>query len=172
MRLCILTLLFPIFSFAGDINVAWNVNPEPDISHYKLFWGTTSGVYPNSDTTTETSFTIPNLQDTITYYAVVMAYNTAGFPSPNSQELWFTFDEAKRNIPIEQRSYVTLHLAEGGVEFSPSNFEMAGNSKRTVMVSENLIDWVELAKIEFLTLQAVFVPDVISRRRFYKVFFN
>ena len=172
MKICIFILLFPILSFAGDVTVAWDANPEPDISHYELSWGTTSGVYPYSDTTTETRLKIPNLQDAITYYAVVRAYNTSGLLSPNSQELWFTFDEAKKNIPKGKRHSVTLHIAEGGVEFLPPNFEMPSNSKRTVMVSENLIDWVELAKIQFLTLQAIFVPDVKSPRRFYKVIFN
>ena len=172
MRLCALIILFPILSFAGDFKIAWDANPEPDISYYELSWGATSGVYPNSGTTTETSLTIPNLQDSITYYAVVVAYNTSGLRSPNSQELWFTFDEAKSNIPAEKRSPVTLSLAEGGVEFSPPNFEMASNVKRTVMVSENLVDWVELTKIQFLTLEAVFVPDVKLKRRFYKIIFN
>ena len=94
--------LFSIFAFASvlilvpvmahaltPVTVAWDEsNPVPD--GYILYWGTSSGNYPDShDVGNATQYTIPGLQDGLTYYFAVKAYDD-GNQSAYSQEISHT----------------------------------------------------------------------------------
>jgi hypothetical protein len=69
--------------------LSWQANSEPDLAGYKVYWGTTSGQYPNShdaqmtDTPTKPSYMVTDLAKG-TYYFVVTAYDTAGNESTYS----------------------------------------------------------------------------------------
>jgi hypothetical protein len=71
------------------VTVAWDANdPVPD--GYILYWGTTSGLYPDShDVGAATQYTIPDLQEGVTYYFAVKAYDD-GNESDYSAELSHT----------------------------------------------------------------------------------
>jgi Putative Ig domain len=61
-------------------------SPLTDLAGYKLYWGTTPGVYPNSVTLTNpglTSYVVDNLVPG-TYQFVATSYNTAGMESAYS----------------------------------------------------------------------------------------
>ncbi len=72
-------------TFAGEIQIAWDVTPGA--SGYKVYYGTSSGVYGPPVVVSGTSTTIQGLQDCVSYFVAVKAFNAAG-DSPNySNEL-------------------------------------------------------------------------------------
>jgi len=83
-------ILVPVMAHAQtSVTVAWDAsNPVPD--GYILYWGTSSGNYPDShDVGNATQYTIPGLQDGLTYYFAVKAYDD-GNQSAFSQEISHT----------------------------------------------------------------------------------
>lgn len=71
-----------------NLNLAWNPNPETDISAYRLSYGTSSGQYNQVvNTGRNTRATVSNLEQGKTYYFVVTAVNYAGMASDPSIEL-------------------------------------------------------------------------------------
>jgi len=73
---------------AADVTLAWNPNSEPDISGYRVYYGTNPGSYGQPiNVGNITTATIPNLSDAATYYFAVTAYNTSGLESGFSNEV-------------------------------------------------------------------------------------
>lgn len=71
-----------------NLNLAWNPNPETDISAYRLSYGTSSGQYNQVvDVGRNTRATVSNLEQGKTYYFAVTAVNYAGMVSDPSSEL-------------------------------------------------------------------------------------
>lgn len=73
---------------AAGVNLAWNANPETNITGYRVSYGTASGVYPNvvSVGTTPTT-SISGLNEGTVYYFAVSAINQAGQQSPLSSQI-------------------------------------------------------------------------------------
>ncbi len=83
-----LLILVPLTAHAlTPVTVAWDENnPVPE--GYIVYWGTSNGNYPNShDVGAATQYTIPDLQDGLTYYFAVKAYDDAGNLSAYSEEI-------------------------------------------------------------------------------------
>ncbi len=85
-------LLFVGFSSQAEatasVSFAWNPSTSPGIAGYRLYYGTSSGSYPQFlNVGNTTSATIPNLAAGQTYYFVVTAYNTAGLESAPSNQV-------------------------------------------------------------------------------------
>lgn len=79
-------------ALAETATASWDSNPEPDITHYHLKYGTaTGGPYPNTINVTapNTSATVQGLQPGRPYFFVVTAFNSVG-ESPSSQEKSYT----------------------------------------------------------------------------------
>lgn len=70
---------------AGEINVAWD--PAPGATGYRVYYGTTPGVYSSSITTPSASATISGLQDCTSHYIAVKAMNGAGESEQFSNEI-------------------------------------------------------------------------------------
>jgi hypothetical protein len=72
---------------AASVTLAWDPNPEPDVTGYVLLYGTKPGVYTGQvDVGNRTQYTLLSLQEG-TYYFVVKAYNADGLVSSPSQEV-------------------------------------------------------------------------------------
>jgi chitinase len=85
-----LVILVPATAHAlTPVTVAWDENnPVPE--GYIIYWGTSSGNYSDSqDVGAATQYTIPDLQDGLTYYFAVKAYDD-GNESDYSQEISHT----------------------------------------------------------------------------------
>ena len=66
-------------ALAGSVTLNWDPVPDPDRAGYRIYYGTTSGTYPNNvDAGNVTAYTINNLTDCTLYYFAVKAYDTAG----------------------------------------------------------------------------------------------
>ncbi|MHB8894000.1 MAG: choice-of-anchor D domain-containing protein [Candidatus Geothermincolia bacterium] len=78
---------------AAQVTLAWDKNTEPDVSGYKLYYGTSSGVYgtpiavPGVNTTTRM---VDGLEDGRGYFFAVTAYDTYGNESGYSNEVSYT----------------------------------------------------------------------------------
>ncbi|MES2660436.1 MAG: Ig-like domain-containing protein [Verrucomicrobiota bacterium] len=73
---------------APAVNLAWNANPENDVTGYKVSYGLTSGSYPNVvNVGTTPGAAIAGLSEGSTYYFVVAAVNQAGQQGPASSEV-------------------------------------------------------------------------------------
>ena len=73
---------------AGNVTLAWDADSDPSVVGYRLYSGTTSGVYTQ---TTEVgnalAASVSNLANGNTYFFVVTAYNAAAVESAPSNEV-------------------------------------------------------------------------------------
>jgi len=75
----LLLILLPSAVSAGTIRLAWDPVGDPDLSGYKVYYGTSSGVYTNSTPTgSQTSVELTNLQECKVYYLAVKAVDANG----------------------------------------------------------------------------------------------
>ncbi len=93
-RLAKFVVVAAIFSFAtrafaetSSIFLAWDANPESDIAGYKVYWGTSSGVYDQFNDVSQTTASVSDLTVGVRYYFAVTAYNEAGLESGYSEEV-------------------------------------------------------------------------------------
>lgn len=98
---------------SGSVTLAWNENPEPDISGYQLKYGTASGSYTNTvEAGDSTSATATGLNEGVTYYFVVLARNTANQYSAPSSEAVYTVPGEPNTAP--SAGSFTLTVPEDG----------------------------------------------------------
>jgi fibronectin type 3 domain-containing protein len=78
----------------GTIKLAWDPNTESDLAGYRVYYGTSSGVYDNSvDAGMGTpsgglvTYSLTNLAKGQTYCIAVTAHDTAGIESQFSNEV-------------------------------------------------------------------------------------
>ena len=78
---------------AGQVTLGWNPSSDPrGVAHYSLYYGTQSRIYSSYvDVGAETAYTLTGLENDVTYYAVVTAYDEQrGLTSAYSNEVSFT----------------------------------------------------------------------------------
>ncbi len=89
----VFSILFVVFfvtsAAAREVTLTWEANSEPDLSHYIVYWGNSSGNYiensGNIGLTTEYTVDIPD--DGKKYYFAVTAVDEAGLESDFSNEV-------------------------------------------------------------------------------------
>ncbi|RPH86396.1 MAG: hypothetical protein EHM75_08025 [Desulfobacteraceae bacterium] len=73
---------------AEQVSLAWDANTEPDLGGYRLYYGTASQAYSQViDVGNTTQVTVSNLNQGVTYFFVVTAYNLQGAESDYSNEI-------------------------------------------------------------------------------------
>ena len=98
-------LLFPVGTYAAEVDLAWDANSETDLAGYNIYYGTASRNYThriNVGDTTE--HTVKDLDDGGTYYFAATAYDRDGNESAYSEELVQTFSYDKPIPPPAQDS--------------------------------------------------------------------
>jgi len=91
-------VLFPVTAYCENVTLAWNANQESDLKGYILYYGTASGNYTsNIDVGNKIQYTIPELQDGVTYYFAITAYNEDDYESDYSVELPYTAGSPNNN---------------------------------------------------------------------------
>ncbi|MFQ5455433.1 MAG: fibronectin type III domain-containing protein [Nitrospirota bacterium] len=80
------------YSFGGEALLSWNANTEPDLAGYMVYYGTSSHNYiqvrgKGELTGLNTTYTIQNLTEGVTYYFAVTAFDTSGNESNYSNEV-------------------------------------------------------------------------------------
>ena len=61
-----------------SLNASWIPNSEPDLGHYNVYMGLSSGVFDTVYTTTDSSYDVTGLLEGITYFIGVSAVDTFG----------------------------------------------------------------------------------------------
>ena len=100
----ILTALLLMYgtAIAGDVSFMWDANTEPDLAGYRLFVHDESGSYDYTNPAIECTTvgaSVTNLPDGHTYYFVLRAFDTEGFESGNSNELFQYFPQSWEGVP-------------------------------------------------------------------------
>ena len=94
LLLAILSLLVPA-AHAGQVTVAWDPNPEPEVAGYKIYYGTSPGSYTSSlDAGDATSILISGLRDGATYFFSAVAYDASNNESGFSNEITYAVPAA------------------------------------------------------------------------------
>jgi N-acetylmuramoyl-L-alanine amidase len=75
-------------AFAQSVTLAWDRNPEPDVTGYRLYYGTSPRTYTNQvDVGNQITYQVTGLDVSLNYYFAVQAYNRYGVSSGLSQEV-------------------------------------------------------------------------------------
>jgi len=75
----------------ASVTLAWDRNSDPNVSGYKVYYGPGNRTYPFVlDAGNSSAQIINNLQDGVTYYFAVTAYNVDGQESDFSGEIPYT----------------------------------------------------------------------------------
>jgi hypothetical protein len=83
-----LILFSPPGLYAAQVTLAWDPSTHPNVTGYRVYYGTSSDSYQfNDDAGKNTTFTVSNLQDGITYYFAVIAYDAKGNESGHSNKV-------------------------------------------------------------------------------------
>jgi hypothetical protein len=118
---------------SGSLTVAWDPNPETNVTGYKIYWGEASRQYTSvADVGNNLQGTVTGLTSGQTYYCAVKAYNTALQESAYSAEVTFTYTP-ETTVPDPSTRLVLLE-AENGTLNSPA---MVMGSGTNVYVDTN-----------------------------------
>src|SRR5437588_1435956 len=84
-----------VASLRADVTLAWDPDPDPSVTGYRLYTGAHSGGYTQTvEVGNATSTLVSNLASGATYYFAVTAYNSASVESPPSNEASYTTPSA------------------------------------------------------------------------------
>lgn len=146
MGLYLVLMLVPMCSHAGETTLTWTAptenedgTPLTDLAGFKLYWGTTTGDYPNSvdiPNPATTTYLVENLTPGVWRF-VATAYNEAGTESQYSNEAVKTIVD-------------TVPLPPGGLA-------AAGDSAYIIVQSD---DTLVLLDIGTITSNTQCSPDV------------
>jgi hypothetical protein len=94
----VVALFASIPAFADNLTLAWDASTDPSVAGYKIYYGVASRTYTNSlDVGTNTTVTISNLVEGVTYYFAATTYDTNGLESAFSDEIVYTVP-----LPVNQ----------------------------------------------------------------------
>jgi hypothetical protein len=91
--LIVFSLLFATTpdTYAAEVTLAWDANPEPSVQGYRVYYGKASGVYTGVfDAGNRTDCVITGLEPAVTYYFACTAYSATGDESNFSGEIIYT----------------------------------------------------------------------------------
>jgi len=95
----------------GTATLAWNRNPESNVSGYRIYYGTKAGSYSQVlDVGNQVQAEVSNLAPGNIYYFVVTAYNSSGDESLPSSEVF-------KAMPANQPPVVSLQASLGTLSY-------------------------------------------------------
>ena len=81
-------LAFSSAAHASQATLAWDASTQPEVTGYKIYWGTSSGQYTGSvDVGNVTTYTVTGLNSGTTYYFVATCYTATGAESGYSNQV-------------------------------------------------------------------------------------
>lgn len=170
----LLALLLSSFASlqAATITLAWDANSDTSVAGYRVHYGTSSGNYVQTlDVGNTTAAVLPNLNDGITYFFAVTAYNSVALESPLSDELSFTPPIVPRKVAVS-----SIARTNGGnvqLNLTASGSSVPGNVVH-VYYSNDLTTWTWLNDVT-LNTGTVVVTDPTGgavRQRFYRLAYD
>ena len=108
-------ILSPSAAHAGHVNVAWDANSETFVTGYRLYYGTSPGVYTSSvDVGNTTTYTINGLTNGVRFYFTVRAYTSGGTLSNPSNEV----NGISTNLPPSITNPGSFTMRQGALTLS------------------------------------------------------
>jgi hypothetical protein len=90
--------------FSAQLTIEWDENIETDLAGYVIYYGTSSGNYSSSiDVGNVSHYTLTGLQEGLTYYFAVSAYDYSDNESGFSEELMYTLALSNRSPEIPSK---------------------------------------------------------------------
>lgn len=84
-----------------QVTLAWNPSPDSTIAGYHVYYGTASGTYTRRVSIGNTTVTtVPDLNESTTYFFVVTAYTLSGLESLPSNELAYTVAGSRLGLKV------------------------------------------------------------------------
>ena len=121
----ILALTQESASAVRSVTLQWELSPSPGVAGYYIYYGTESGVYPQRLTLDDVGMaTIPGLEEGVTYYFVVTAFNESGDESEPSNEVPYTVPGG-----IEGVGGVSLNMQQLQVAGFPKSFAITATGQ-------------------------------------------
>ncbi|KON30914.1 hypothetical protein AC480_00070 [miscellaneous Crenarchaeota group archaeon SMTZ1-55] len=94
-------ILLPVYSLASYLTLAWDLNTEPDLAGYRVYYGKSSGNYhQNIDVGNVVLYHLSDLDPDTRYYVALTAYDTSNNESDFSEEVSALPVIASSNPPI------------------------------------------------------------------------
>jgi PKD repeat protein len=109
---------------AATFTLQWDPNPEPDLAGYELHYGRASGAYSEiTDVGNVTTSKLTGVEDGVTYYFAVVAYDTSGNRSDFSNEV-----SGRSNLPPQASAAASVASGEApmSVSFSGTGSDADG----------------------------------------------
>ena len=129
------------------MTLGWDPSKDPDLDHYVVYWGTSSGNYTDSEEVAGdiTTHKVAGLAANTRYYFVVRAVDVEGFESRNSREVSW----AKHDLVIDGERDTEWEITTGDL----SGFKIVYDSSDSSGVTPTL---GPLSEIPFLDLREVY----------------
>lgn len=152
LNLAVCTLLLLLCagkSFAGTAILAWDAVPVAGVDGYILYYGNASGNYTMSvDVGNYTTAAISGLEEGMTYYFAVAAYDVYDNESPYSNEVSYTNAVADETPPT-----VAIVSPVSGASVS---------KKSSVTINATATDSSGIAKVEFYVNGQLTCSDAVG----------
>ena len=130
-------------STAAAVSLAWSPSPDTSVIGYKVYYGTTSGVYTtNVVAGNATNATVNGLTSGTTYYFAATSYDASGNESGYSTEVSSTVTNLA-TVSGNTAATLTPQASSARGQFS---FTVSGTSgaQYVVQASTDLVHWTTL----------------------------
>lgn len=139
--LLIATLMFlhaGLLLRAEQVTLAWDANAESDLVGYRLYYGTSAGVYDHTlDVGNVTTRTVPGLEPGSTYWFAATAYSSAGLESDFSNEVSYTVPGQGPTISQVSDRTIAEDASTGALGFTVGHPSIAAGSLTVTASSSN-----------------------------------
>ena len=160
-------LCVPGVAAGGQVRLAWDASSDATVIGYRVYYGTTSGVYGSSvDAGNQTGVAVNGLTNGVTYFFVVRAYNALGYISAPSNEAsgvaappLFTDDPLTPGVHVSK----VLHLTE--LRLRINALRTANGLPATVWTDPTLTPGVTMARTVHLTEMRTALTAVYTVRK-------
>jgi len=165
LALILFSLLPTPAQSAETVVLAWDPNPEPNVSGYRLYYGVQSGIYTNRISIAgATSAVVGGLALGQTYYFAVSAH-IEGNESALSAEVVYTIPSSGTGVvPVPPTIKVAMasNMTDLTIEGDPGVFFHLESST-------NLLDWTDLGAFQLTSETSTITFPKGSAREFFKV---
>jgi hypothetical protein len=114
VAVCALLALQPLLIATAQITLAWTPSPDPQVTGYRVYFGSSSHAYTNARAAGNvTMFTVSNLIPGTTYFLAATAYYSNGLESDFSTEVSASVSVGNRTPTLNPLENITINENAG-----------------------------------------------------------
>jgi hypothetical protein len=152
-----------------SISMAWDASPDTTVAGYYIAYGLSSDSCTNElDAGNATSATLSGLEEGVTYYFVVIAYDGNGLESPPSNEIVYVAQTPPPATPI------TLQIQNTSTAGLNISFNAPTDGTYQIQATQDFQSWETLSTTNAVAGPVTFpLPDpTVYAQRFYRMVKN